>query len=76
MIPQRRSCEEHIFAVISISRNRLCNKRNTYVADIDAEKASDKINRFLLLIEQRRVGVTDCTNLYKLYTTIQNVSFV
>ena len=50
--------EEHIFALTCILRNILCNKRNKFVAYLDAEKAFDKINRCLLLFKLRRIGVT------------------
>ena len=38
---QSRSCEDHIFSLTTIIRNRLKFKRDTYVAFIDMQKAFD-----------------------------------
>ncbi len=43
-----RSCEDHIFVLNSIIENRLNEKRSTYCAFIDLEKAFDWLNRDLL----------------------------
>ena len=63
-----RSCEEHIFTLTSILRNRICTKKSTFVAYIDAEKAFDKINRTLLLYKIRKIGVSGL-----LYNAIQTI---
>ena len=46
---KNRSCEEHLFTLTSILRNRISKKLSTYVAFIDLEKAFDRIDRTLLL---------------------------
>ena len=43
-----RSCEDHVFVLNSIIRNRLTNNNPTFVAFIDLEKAFDRIFRDLL----------------------------
>ena len=45
---QSRSCEDHIFSLTTIIRNRLKFKKDTYVAFIDMQKAFDWVNRDLL----------------------------
>ena len=44
-----RSCQEHLFSLTSIIRNRKGNGQPTFVAFIDLEKAFDCIDRTLLL---------------------------
>ena len=46
---KKRSCEEHVFSLTSIIRNRKGNGRSTFVAFIDLEKAFDRVDRTLLL---------------------------
>ena len=46
---KERSCEDHIFVLNSIIRNRLNNQKATYGSYIDLEKAFDWINRDMLL---------------------------
>ena len=43
-----RSCEDHIFSLTSIIRNRLYANKDTFVAFIDMQKAFDWVNRDLL----------------------------
>ena len=43
-----RSCIDHIFSLSSIIRNRLAEKKSTFCAFIDMEKAFDKIDRNLI----------------------------
>ena len=52
-----RSCEDHIFVLNSIVENRLNDKKPTYCAFIDLEKAFDWINRDLLLYKLIDLGI-------------------
>lgn len=53
-----RSCEEHIFVLTSIIKNRKYKKMSTFVAYLDAEKAFDKVNRNYLLYKLIKHDVT------------------
>ena len=44
----KRSCLEHLFTFTSIARNRLCEKKSTFVSFIDFHKAFDWVDRSLL----------------------------
>ena len=46
-----RSCEDHIFSLSCIIRNRLNNNKSTFCAFVDLEKAFDWLNRDLLLFK-------------------------
>lgn len=46
---RKRSCEEHVFSLTSIIRNRIGKGLSTFVAFIDLEKAFDRVDRNLLL---------------------------
>ncbi len=46
---RKRSCEEHIFTLTSIIRNRKSKGLNTFAGYVDMEKAFDKVDRTLLL---------------------------
>ena len=48
---QKRSCEDHIFSLTSIIRNRLNAKKQTFCAFVDLEKAFDWVQRDLLLFK-------------------------
>ncbi len=52
-----RSCEEHVFTLLSVVRNRINAGQSTYVAYLDAEKAFDHINRSLLLYKLHTCGI-------------------
>ena len=54
---QGRSCEDHIFSITSIIRNRMAVNSPTYCAFVDLEKAFDWINRDLLLYKLLCHGV-------------------
>ena len=54
---KKRSCEEHLFTLTNIIRNRLFNKQDTFVAFIDLEKAFDWVDRTLLLFSLLRQNV-------------------
>ena len=43
-----RSCEEHVFTLTNIIKNRLSNGRSTFIAFVDLEKAFDWVDRTLL----------------------------
>ncbi len=44
----KRSCEDHVFVLSSISRQRKAKRLPTYIAFIDMEKAFDCVDRNLL----------------------------
>ncbi len=44
-----RSCQDHIFSLTSIIKNRISRNRDTFCAFVDLEKAFDWVNRDLLL---------------------------
>lgn len=45
----KRSCEEHVFVITSIIRNRQNDNLDTFAAFIDMQKAFDSVDRKLLL---------------------------
>ena len=45
----KRSCEDHIFSLSTIIKNRMNDKKDTFCAFVDLEKAFDWVNRNLLL---------------------------
>ena len=45
----KRSCQDHIYVLSSIIRNRKANGQNTYCAFVDFQKAFDWVSRDLLL---------------------------
>ena len=51
-----RSCEDHLFTLSSIIRNRKKEKLPTYVAFVDFEKAFDRIDRNLLFYKLKQMG--------------------
>ena len=51
-----RSCEEHVFTLSSIIRNRKSQHLSTFVAFVDMEKAFDRVNRDLLFYEMLKLG--------------------
>ena len=63
-----RSCEDHIFTLTSIIRNRKQQGLSTYVAYIDAEKAFDRIDRDMLLYKLLACGVHG-----KLYHSVKSL---
>ena len=60
---KKRSCEEHLFSLSSIIRNRIHKRDNTFTAFIDMEKAFDKVDRKLLLLKLLEYGIDG--NMYK-----------
>lgn len=53
-----RSCEEHIFTLTSIIRNRKTKGKETFVGFVDMEKAFDKVDRNLLLYMLLKKGIS------------------
>ena len=47
---KNRSCNDHIFSLSSIIRNRVNNGKPTFAAFLDIEKTSNKVDRYLLLL--------------------------
>ena len=59
----KRSCEDHIFSLTTIIKNRLSQNKSTFCAFVDFEKAFDWVNRNLLLyrlLENKIVGKMYC----------------
>ena len=65
---KNRSCNDHIFSLSSIIRNRLNNGKPTFAAFLDMEKALDKVDRNLLLLRLLQYGIDD-----KMYYSIRNM---
>ena len=51
-----RSCEDHIFSLTSIIRNRKKEKLDTFVTFVDFEKAFDRVDRKLLFYKLKSLG--------------------
>ena len=65
---KNRSCNDPIFSLYSIIRNRLNNDKPTFAAFLDMEKALDKVDRNLLLLKLLQYGIDD-----KMYYSIKNM---
>ena len=66
---KNRSCNDHIFSLSSIIRNRLNNGKPTFAAFLEMEKAFDKVDRNLLLLRLLQYGIDD-----KMYYSIKNMN--
>jgi len=60
---RKRSCEEHIFALSSILKNRKVKSQSTFVAFIDFAKAFDTVDRNLLMYKIHEAGIKG--NIYR-----------
>ncbi len=65
---QKCSRSEHIFSLCTILRNRKSQKKTTYLAFLDAEKAFDHVDRDLLLYKLLRIAIKD-----HIYESIRNI---
>ena len=65
---KNRSCNDHIFSLSSIIRNRLNNGKPTFAAFLDIKKTSNKVDRYLLLLRLLQYGIYD-----KIYYSIKNM---
>ncbi len=63
-----RSCEDHIFSLNAIIRNRLNDKKSTFCCFVDLEKAFDWINRDMLLFKLLSHNIDG-----KIYKAIQSL---
>ena len=63
-----RSCQDHIFSLTSIIRNRIHKKLPTFCAFVDFEKAFDWVNRDLLLYKLLKANVDG-----KMYRAIKSI---
>ena len=63
-----RSCMDHIFALITILRNRKAQNKSTYLCFIDFKKAFDSVNRDLLMFKIGRAGITG-----RMYSAIKSL---
>ncbi len=64
---QKRSCSQNIFSLCTILRNRKSQKKSTYLAFLDSEKAFDRVDRDLLLYKLLRIGINN------IYESIKNI---
>ena len=48
---RKRSCQDHLFCITSVIRNRLYNRKPTFAAFVDMQKAFDWIDRDLLFLK-------------------------
>ena len=53
-----RSCEDHIYSLTSIIRNRKNDGRDKYTCFVDMAKAFDRVNRDILFIKLANIGVS------------------
>ena len=53
---KKRSCEDHLFSLTSIIRNRKRDKLDTFVTFVDFEKAFDRVDRKLLFHKLQSLG--------------------
>ena len=67
---RNRSCIDHIFALTSIIRSRKSQRKSTFVAYIDMEKAFDRVDRHLMLYKLLSLGIGG--NMYKCLSSIYN----
>ena len=65
---KNRSCNDHIFSLSSIIRNRLNNGEPTFAVFLDGEKTFDKVDRNLLLRRLLQYRIHD-----KIYYPIKNM---
>jgi hypothetical protein len=65
---RRRSCEDHLYSLSAIIRNRKCKNKSTYAAFVDYEKAFDRVDRKLLLFKIRQFGYSG-----KIYNALKSV---
>ena len=63
-----RSCQDHIYALDSIIRNRLNDNLTTFVAFVDLQKAFDCVDRDFLMHKLLNAGVNG-----KMYFAIKNI---
>ena len=55
---KNRSCEDHIFSLTSILRNRKSDSLPTFTCFIDMAKAFDRVNRDILFLKLFHIGVS------------------
>ena len=64
-----RSCQDHIYSLSTVIRNRLCDKLPTFCAFIDMKKAFDWVHRDLMLFK-----IMDQFGIYgNLYDAIKSI---
>ena len=63
-----RSCDDHIFSLSSIIKNRISEKKSTFCAFVDLEKAFDWVNRELLLYRLLQNNITG-----KMYLAVKSI---
>ena len=54
---KKRSCDDHLFSLTSIIRNRKRDKLDTFVTFVDFEKAFDRVDRTLLFHKLSSLGI-------------------
>lgn len=65
---KNRSCEDHIYSLISILENKISNKESVFASFIDLEKAFDWIHRDLLLYRLLQYNIDG-----KIYKSIKSL---
>ena len=65
---RERSCEDHIYSLTTVIRNRKMQGLSTYTAFIDMEKAFDRVDRSLLLWKLLNMGING-----KIYECVRNI---
>ena len=53
-----RPCEDHIYSLTSIIRNRKNEGQDTYTCFVDMAKAFDRVNRDILFIKLANIGIS------------------
>ncbi len=67
---KHRSCEDHIFALTSIIKNRMSEDRDTFCAFIDMQKAFNWIDRDLLFYKLQKHNING--NIYRCIKELYN----
>ena len=65
---KKRSCQDHIYVLDSIIRNRLDENNSTFCAFVDLQKAFDCVNRDFLMHKLLNAGING-----KMYFAVQNI---
>ena len=63
-----RSCQDHVFVLDSIIRNRLNDNLSTFCAYVDLQKAFDCVNRDFLMYKLLNTGING-----KIYFAVKNI---
>ncbi len=67
---KHRSCEDHIFVLTSIIKNRMSEGRDTFCTFIDMQKAFDWVDRDLLFYKLQKHNING--NIYRCIKALYN----